>query len=192
MKSKSLFKAALVASTSIAALTGGQVHAVSILSEGTSDWGLPNAPTSASGAGITGFSAAFGNSDGLDFLALSGLDPSTSYTLTTLTVSNPRVLADVGLCSSTNIGPPISPNGPFNAFLAVSCSTIARQFTTSSAGTINVGFVAFSENLYSYTVGLAPTNGSSGNNPVPLPGSAALLGVGLAAAAGLRRRKHSA
>ena len=196
MKPKSFLKAALVASTTIAALTGGQAHATVLTEPSNGDWGLSNAPTPDSTVGITSFSGVF-NNDGIDFLALSGLTPSTIYTLSTISVTalglnTPPALNDVVLCSSQAPGPAVSPNNIFSAWINSNCSTNTRQFTTPSSGLYYVGFVDFTENSYSYTVSLTSDNTGSGGNPVPLPGSAALLGVGLVAAAGLRRRKHTA
>lgn len=203
MNSKSFLKAALLASTGFTALTVGHAQAT-VLVEGMAEWGnspdIPTTPILATG--VTVFSGFMGEGDQLDFLALSGLLASTTYTLTTLTAligTTPASNSAITLCSSTTLGPAPTPpvgstpaNVALDAWLGSNCSPFTRQLITTPSGTINVGFAKTGSDV-SYTVGLARNMANEGGgNAVPLPGSAALLGIGLAAAAGLRRRKHTA
>jgi hypothetical protein len=176
MDNSSKLKKSLLAATCISALSAGAAHA-GVINEsivGDFNGSLLNAPQLP--PTTTQVIGSVGGQDTVDSFTITGLTPGDVYFATpAIEGSLNQLFYYTSLSTDGGVPPDPIPNGE------------GEQFTVPADGnlTFGTGFFDGATANYSLTLRLLETP----SNQVPVAPTAALLGIG-AAAAGLRRRKH--
>jgi hypothetical protein len=164
-------KKSLLAATCLSALSVGTAQSATI-NEGSGDFGNTFSAATALPSDTMTVIGQLVEGDPNDFFQIAGLTPGAVFSATSIVEGSINVAAFSTSTSAT----PIPLNGR---------TPSAVDLLVGTDGALTFGL--FTEGDGFYQLNLTPV--STPNNSVPVAPTAALIGVG-AAAAGLRRRKH--